>query len=175
MIRSHPRTVGFAALLLLAAGLTSSHGLRAQDTTSSTTESFLSGPSGAFLALSVADLDRLVPWYRDTLGFRVHSSGLAPNGKIRFALLQQDNVLIEMLQLPDAKALKTALPGATGPHEIHGFFKAGFVVPDIDAVYRRVNAMKLTLAYRLGKPPGGPYRSFGLRDPEGNLLQFFGR
>ena len=136
----------------------------------------LLGPRPApFLALSVADLDRQLAWYRDTLGFQVYSEGVAPNGTIRFALLQQGQTLLELLQLPDAKPLGTAAPGIAGPYLIHGFFKSGFVVADIDAVYRRIVALGIRLAYDLGQPPNGPFRSFGIRDPEGNLLQFFGR
>ena len=126
---------------------------------------------GAFIALSVADMDRVLPFYRDTLGFRVHSEGTAPNRPIRFALLQRGNALIELVQLPDAK------PRAEGtqPVQTHGFFKSGFVVDDIDEEYARLKGLNVTLAYDLGQPPGGPYRSFGVRDPEGNLLQYFGK
>ena len=138
-------------------------------------ESLVGDSAGPFIALSVASLDRMLPWYRDSLGFRVHSSGTAPNSAIRFALLQQGSSLIELLQLPDAKPRAEAAPGTTSAHQIHGFFKSGFVVRDIDAAYRRAGELKLTLAYELGQPPNGPYRSFGIVDPEGNLLQFFGR
>lgn len=126
---------------------------------------------GAFVALSVADLDRVLPFYRDTLGFEVLSAGTPPERPlIRFALLQRGNALIEVLQLPDAK------PRAEGvaAHQIHGFFKSGFVVDDIDAAYTRLMGLQVPFAYELGKPPNGPYRSFGVRDPEGNLVQFFG-
>jgi catechol 2,3-dioxygenase-like lactoylglutathione lyase family enzyme len=140
-----------------------------------TGQSAIGDPSGPFIAISVANLDRMLPWYRDTLGFRVHSSGTAPNGTIRFALLRQGTALIELLQLPDAKPRGEAAPTTTASHQIHGFFKSGLVVRDIDAAYRRLRDLKLTLAYELGQPPNGPYRSFGIRDPEGNLLQFFGR
>ena len=132
------------------------------------------GP-GAFIALSVADMDRVLPFYRDTLGFRVHSSGTAPNRPIRFALLQKDAALIELVQLPDAKPRAEAAPGITQAVQIHGFFKSGFVIDDIDAEYARLKALKVEFAYELGQPPGGPYRSFGVRDPEGNLLQFMGK
>ena len=127
-----------------------------------------------FLALSVANIDRMTTWYRDTLGFEVFASGLAPNGTTRYALLRQGNAMVELLQIADAKPRTAAAPGTTGAFQIHGFFKSGFVVRDIDAAHRRIQAMQLKLAYELGKPPNGPFRSFGIRDPEGNLLQFFG-
>ncbi|NMO17472.1 hypothetical protein HPC49_21400 [Pyxidicoccus fallax] len=45
---------------------------------------------------------------------------------------------------------------------------------DIDSVYQRLRAWGVTLAHGLGRPPDGPYRAFGVRAPEGNLLRFFG-
>jgi len=130
---------------------------------------------GAFLALSVADMDRVLPFYRDTLGFKVFSEGTAPHRPIRFALLQHGTALIELLQFPDAKPLKEAAPDTPYPHQIHGFFKGGFVVADIDSLYRKMQSMNVERSYELGKSAGGPYRTFGIRDPEGNLLQIFGR
>ena len=139
------------------------------------TSRILGASSGAFVALSVAGIDRSVAWYRDTLGFTVDTMGVAPNGVTRFALLSQGNALLELLQLPDAKPRTDAAPGTKNAYQIHGFFKAGFLVADIDAAHRHLRGLGVPLAYELGRPPNGPYRSFGVRDPEGNLLQFFGR
>ena len=127
---------------------------------------------GAFIALSVADLDRVLPFYRDTLGFRVFSEGTPPDRPaIKFALLQRGNALLEVVQLPDAKP---RADGVAAP-QIHGFFKCGFVVDDIDAAYARLMKSNVTFAFELVQPPNGPYRTFGVRDPEGNLVQFLGQ
>ncbi|MES1241508.1 MAG: VOC family protein [Acidobacteriota bacterium] len=163
-------------LLLISALVLASGSLAQASPVPPPAESLLGSAPGPFVALSVADLDREVAWFRDVLGFSVHSQGVAPNNeKIRFALLQQDSALVELLQLPDAKPRAEAAPGTTGAHQIQGFFKSGFVVKDIDAAYKRLKALGISFAYDLGQPPNGPYRSFGVRDPEGNLLQFFGR
>ncbi len=138
-------------------------------------DSSLGTPVGPFIALSVANIERAIGWYRDTLGMHVHDQGVAPNGTIRFALLRQGTALIEILQLPDARSRTEAAPGTTGSHQIHGFFKSGLVVADLDGAYRRMKNMKVPMAYDLGRAANGPYRSFGVRDPEGNLVQFFGR
>jgi catechol 2,3-dioxygenase-like lactoylglutathione lyase family enzyme len=130
--------------------------------------------SGPFLALSVGDLERQVAWYRDTRGFTVYSQGVARDGAVHFALLQLGNSLLELLQLAEARPLKDIAPALEGGWLIHGFFKSGFVVSDIDAAYARVRRLGVTIEYELGQPDG-PYRSFGINDPEGNLLQFFGK
>ncbi len=143
--------------------------------TTSQADSILGNSPGPFVALSVANLERIVAWYCDTLGFSVYSRGTFPNNKMQFALLRHGNALIELLQSPHAKPRGQVAPNTTDSYQIHGFFKSGFIVQDIDASYRHVQALGLSLEYKLVQPPNGPYRSFGLRDPEGNLLQFFGR
>ena len=136
-------------------------------------DSLLGESPGPFLALSVAHLDTMVAWYRDNLGFTVYSSGTTETG-IQAALLLRGNALIELLQIPLARPRTTAAPGTTDASQIHGFFKSGFVVRDIDAAYRRALMIPHSLAYKLVKPSTGPYRTFGVKDPEGNLIQFFG-
>ena len=128
----------------------------------------------AFLALSVADVGREVAWYTETLGFTVHSQGEVPERKIKFALLQQGATLLELVQLPDARPRSAVGASDQNLAHLHGFFKAGFVVENLDATYAALRAKGVQLAFELAKPPGGPYRVFGLKDPEGNLLQIFG-
>lgn len=155
----------------LVAGLTS--GLCAQEGATGTVD--LGTRPGPFLALSVANLDRMVAWYRDTLGFRIYNRGEAREGAVHFALLERENSILELLQLADARPFKEVAPGLEGSHLVHGFFKSGFVVADLDRAYADVKRMGVKLEYDLGRPTDSPYRSFGILDPEGNLLQFFGR
>ena len=63
--------------------------------------------------------------------------------------------MIELLQLPDAKPREEAAPGTTAAHQVHGFFKGGFVVKDIDDVYARLKRLNVKFEYELGKPPNG--------------------
>ncbi len=126
-----------------------------------------------FWALSVASLDRELAWYRDTLGFTVYSVGTQASGA-GYALLQQGAALIELLQSPMAKSLAEVAPRIGDPSQLHGFFKGGLVVSDIERVSRQLLLRGVRLAFGLTRPDGGPYRVLGVRDPEGNLLQFFG-
>lgn len=130
---------------------------------------------GAFIGLSVQNIEKVAAWYQDTLGFAVYSQGTIPTRSIRYMLLQQSSVLIELLQLPDAQPRPVIAPNAKEAHQIHGFFKSSFVVQDIEAVLQRLQKLNVRLEFGLSKPPNGPYRVFGLRDPEGNLLQVFGK
>lgn len=157
--------------LALALGLAG--GLHAQETSTGAVD--LGAHPGPFLALSVANLNRMVAWYRDTLGFRVYAQGDAREGRVHYALLERDNSILELLQLAEARPLKEIAPSLEGSHLVHGFFKSGFVVANLDRAYADVKRMGIKLEYDIGGTPDGPYRSFGILDPGGNLLQFFGR
>ena len=130
---------------------------------------------GAFMALSVASLDRQVAWYRDVLGFTILEQRDVAERGIRFALLEREGALIELLQLPEARARLEVDPAATSASRIHGFFKAGFVVRDIDRLQRELQEKGATFSLPLGEPGSAGLRMFQLKDPEGNLLQFLGR
>jgi hypothetical protein len=80
---------------------------------------------------------------------------------------------MEILQWPDARPRVEAAPGTTDPVQIHGFFNSGIVVADIQGLSHCFQVLGLAFEYELHALSAG-YRSFGLRDPEGNLLQFFG-
>lgn len=130
---------------------------------------------GAFMALSVASLDKQVAWYRDVLGFAVVEQRDVAERGIRFALLEREGSLVELLPLPDARARLEIDPSAASASRIHGFFKAGFVVRDIDGLHRQLQEKGVAFALALGEPGSAGLRMFQIKDPEGNLLQFLGR
>ena len=49
------------------------------------------------------------------------------------------------------------------------------VVADVAALFAALKQRGVAFAFELAQPTNGPYRVFGVTDPEGNLLQFFGR
>ncbi len=127
-----------------------------------------------FIGLSVADLDRAIGWYRDVLGFRLISQGTVADGTARAALLQNGASLLEVLDFPDSKSPKDVAPQLREGH-MQGFFKAGFVVANLDSAYSRLRQRGARIDFGIVRPANGLYRTFGLRDPEGNLIQLFGR
>lgn len=132
-----------------------------------------SGQAAPFIAISVADLDRQLKWYRDNLGFKVHSQGTVTGKGIKFALLKKDAALVELLQIPESRPRSGKPRDPASASLTQGFFKSGMVVADVEALQARLERNGADFAFKLVKPSGGPYRVFGVFDPEGNLLQFF--
>jgi catechol 2,3-dioxygenase-like lactoylglutathione lyase family enzyme len=129
---------------------------------------------GSFFAISVADLAVMSSWYRDQLTMRVLASGEAPNQIAKFAILEGNGVLIELIQHAKASDRSALAPQAAEAHLIHGIFKAGMVVDDLDGLYAGLKQRGATIAHDIMPAKDVPMRSFIVRDPEGNLVQFFG-
>ena len=129
--------------------------------------------TGAFFALSVADVAATAQWYREQLGFELVHEGEAPNKIAKGVILKHGASILELVQHRQAKPLKDA--GVESAYQIHGIFKIGFVVDDIDATYRRVQARHIPVAYDLWPAKDVGLRSFSIRHNAGNLVQFFGK
>ena len=129
--------------------------------------------TGAFFALSTGDLDRLVAWYRGNLGFTVDQMRTQPSG-LKAALLSRPGALLEIAQLPSARARKAAgISDEIGA--VHGVMKAGWLVADLDAVYALAKERRLDITFAPAQPVGNPLRAMVVKDPDGNTIQFFGK
>lgn len=107
--------------------------------------------------LGVAQLDRAIAFYGDTLGFEC----FVANGG--YAYLERERVALRLLELDD---------GALNPP---GCSHAYIDVRDVGAEYARIAAaLALLPPGRHGEPKDQPYgqREFWVRDPDGNLLTF---
>lgn len=162
------RRCALVALLAGSLAACASSGSKRADATAA-------GPAlrGSFFALSVADVDRIASWYVDNLGFTVDRRGQAPNAPVKFAMLSRDGAVLEVLQLASAKSRADwGLPAEA--REVHGILKLGFIVGDVDALFAHAQARQLDVFFPLVDAKDVPMRTFGLKDPEGNIVQFFG-
>jgi catechol 2,3-dioxygenase-like lactoylglutathione lyase family enzyme len=123
---------------------------------------------GAFIALSVADLEASIAWYRDTLGLRL-SSRPVDSAAVKVAILEGEGLLVELIQHADAAAMPAP---ASAPGQ--GIFKAGFFVSDFDAALARLRATGAQIAFGPYPAKDGQRANVIVRDNSGNLLQLFG-
>ena len=130
--------------------------------------------AAAFFALSVSDLEGMAAWYTANLGFKVELRSDPKNGGPRGAILVRDGARLELLEFASARP-RTAWGLPAEAEQVHGILKIGFEVSDIDRLFAAVQERHLNLFFPLVTPPGSSLRTFGLRDPDGNIVQFFGR
>ncbi len=83
--------------------------------------------SGAFFALSVADLKAIA--HSEKLGLKVVME-TPKKDKSAVTVLEGQGLIVELIQNDDAMPLSKAAPAAKDPLYDHGVFKAGVMVDD---------------------------------------------
>ena len=130
--------------------------------------------SGAFLALSVPDLDEAIRWYRDKLGLRL-TMRVPPDQGRAVAIMEGNNLIVELLHVEAARPLRQIAPQIDHTTLVHGQFKAGVIVEDFDATMAMLRERAVEIAIGPFPARNGQRANAIIRDPAGNLIQFFGR
>ena len=124
--------------------------------------------TGAFFAISVADIQASAEWYARTFGLTI-TMPLSKGESASAMVLEGGGLIVELVQHTQAARR------ATDPVLQHGLFKAGFVVDDLDGTLAALKARHVAIAY--GPFPARPNQRANvvIRDAEGNLIQIFGK
>ena len=130
--------------------------------------------TGAFFALSVADLRASAKWYSEKLGLAVVKEEPKQEGAA-VVVLEGGGLIVELIQHDEAVPLATAAPGVRSNMLVHGIVKAGAMVADFDETLATLKQRNVQIAF-------GPYPAKArqranviIRDNAGNLIQLFGR
>jgi catechol 2,3-dioxygenase-like lactoylglutathione lyase family enzyme len=129
--------------------------------------------SGAFIALSVADLDASVRWYSEKLGLRVVQR--PPKfDQSTAVILEGGGLIVELVHRDDARSLATVAPDVKANYLVHGIFKGGIIVDDFDKTLSLLKARGVEVAIGPFPARGDQPANVIVRDNGGNLIQFFG-
>lgn len=129
---------------------------------------------GAFWALSVADAKSMSQWYAEKFGLHVTLDPPKANGA-KAVVLEGEGLIVELIQHDSAKPRRAAAPAANDAVMIHGIMKAGIVVEDFDKAIAALRAANVPFAFGPYPARSGQRANVIIRDPEGNLIQIFGR
>jgi len=140
----------------------------------SRTEPTFAGVTGAFFALSVADLQASTRWYSEKLGMNVVME-VPKRDNVAVTVLDGGGLIVELIQHDDAVPLSKAAPAVTSRDRIHGIAKAGVVVPDFDSTVAMLRARGVEIAYGPFPARANQRANLLIRDNAGNLIQFFGK
>jgi len=160
--------------LLLLLSLAGSLGVSAQSFDEATAKAGIVAQGGYF-ALSVPDVEASAKWYEDALGLKVVRSFPKDAYSDGVKALAGGGLLVELVQLPDALPLSSAAPTHSKLGQVHGIFKVGAIVDDLDALLARLKSHGVPIYS--GPSPARPNEMRGVQilDNAGNLLQFLGR
>ena len=127
-----------------------------------------------FFALSVADLAATSRWYQEKLGLRPLLQ-LPKRGADEGVVLGGAGLLVELIARAGSRPLRAVDAAITHDLDVHGFFKVGFFVDDLDAALATLRARGVEIAFGPFPARAEQPANVGFRDREGNLIQVFGR
>jgi catechol 2,3-dioxygenase-like lactoylglutathione lyase family enzyme len=131
---------------------------------------------GAFVAITVPDIDVASKWYAEKLGLKiVKDHSMRPDNKAAVTVLQGNGFAVELIWLDGSAPLSKVAPQVKGPQEIYGILKSGIYVDDLDATLKELKSRNVTMAFETFYDKSMDCRMFAIRDNNGNILQFFGK
>ena len=131
-------------------------------------------PSGRqFFALSVPDAQASADWYGRAFGVTLLHEIRPADGAARILILGSDALLVEIMQLRDAKS--PGAPVVDARHLTHGIVKIGLYVRDLDAAVAHLKKMQARFDTEIIEERKLGLRFVLVRDPDGNLVQLFSR
>ncbi len=163
------------ALAALALSLAPAGELRAQREAKPATAPLLQ-TTGAFMALSVADVQASSRWYAEKLGLQVVMNvPRTPETKSAVIVLRGGGLTVELVQHDDARPLRTAAPATKGDALfVHGIFKAGVVIRNFDQTLAELKKRGVEIAMGPWPARADQPANVIIKDNAGNLIQLFG-
>lgn len=126
-----------------------------------------------FLAFSVPDIEASVKWYSES--FDLTATRLPDSPQAKVALLRGNGLLVELVEHSHAFDLKARVPESEKRYLVHGLFKAGFFVQDLEATIERLEKRGARFVGNVFTDQGAGARSILLLDNNDNVLQLFER
>ena len=120
------------------------------------------------VAITVADIDRSLAFYRDLLGCEVLGQLLLDEATFKLVYLRRGGAYLELFA-----HRSPAAPGEGGARDVApatGFQHVAFHSADVDAVAARLEAAGVRFDRPPRNAPGGVRLAF-VRDPDGNLVE----
>lgn len=126
-----------------------------------------------FTALSVSSVETSAAWYGKVFGFEVVRKIEQPERGLRIFLLRKPGALLELVETKAATKPTDLEPPLERRFLLHGVFKVGFLVEDLDQTIGRLEALGVELRGKVFTESDGSFRSLQVEDPDGNVIQIF--
>jgi hypothetical protein len=82
---------------------------------------------------------------------------------------------VELVWFADAASLSQIAPDLNGNHKVHGIFKSGIFVDDLDQAWEQLKSRQVAVAFGPFFDKAMQCRMFAIRDNNGNIVQFLGK
>lgn len=125
-----------------------------------------------FNSILVENIETSGNWYNDVLGFEVVLESEVTTG---FTILnmRKGSAALELIQLPGALSPKEAIENYHSKTRIHGFFKMGFQVDDLDQWVTVLREKDVPFNGDVVQDPVTDKPMLIILDPDGNRIQLY--
>lgn len=137
------------------------------------TESSLITTTGAFFALSVADVNASAEWYSEKLGLEIVMQPPKSN-QSTVIVLEGGGLIVELIQIDDALPLNEVASSIDNNMLVHGIVKVGIIVEDFDKIVEILKERNVSIVLGPFPATADQRANIIIQDNAGNLIQFFG-
>ncbi len=127
------------------------------------------------IALSVADINKSAAWYAEMFGFKLTKRDFFKPVSAQVAFLERDDVRLELLQVEGAYRIADLDVAPPAHLKRLGYKAIVFDVPDLKGFSEMLKARNVTILWADQPLTDDGLRSTLIRDPDGNLINVFGR
>lgn len=125
-----------------------------------------------FSAAVVKELAASVKWYQSVFDLKVKAEMNDPKESYRIAILESPNYMVELLELKGSLTKEELLKDRGEGAEAQGHFKIGFKISDTEAWLKHLKNLGIDVPQAWTDAKTGK-KNFIVKDPDGNLIQFF--
>jgi catechol 2,3-dioxygenase-like lactoylglutathione lyase family enzyme len=125
------------------------------------------------VAISVADLEQSLEWYKEHLGFKLIQRRDFPENQMFTVILGGVGFQLELIQKTASKPITQFLDDPSQPTLLQGFKKVVIKVQEVPTLYAALKQNGVNFVYPdLQVTPGIWGKWFMIEDPDGNIFQF---
>lgn len=125
-----------------------------------------------FSAILVSDMGSSRDWYTQALGYEVRSENKI-EGRFEIVNMQRGTAALELIELASAESPKSVIPNFTAKTRLHGIFKIGYEVQDLDPWIDHLRKLQVQFQGEVVQDPNTNRRMVIILDPDGNRIQLF--
>ena len=120
--------------------------LSSMSPTADATEQPLITTTGAFFALSVADVNASAEWYSEKLGLKIVMQP-PKTDQSTVIVLEGGGLIVELIQLDEALSMNEVAPSIDNNMLVHGIVKVGVIVEDFDKTVEILKERNVSIAF----------------------------